>query len=329
MTLLRNKKIASLCLLVLLTFPVLTIANPNDQIVTYHIHNSNLANQLFDQINAKNIWDNLNYFSSFPDRYAESENGIKAEEWIIQQIETMITDSHRTDVSISIIPTMTPYFSLKQSSIVVKIGNQLLEPGIVLGAHIDTYPITDGLNKPGADDDGTGTVTLIEVFRSILASKLTFNKPIYFVWYAAEEMGLLGSQSVVDDFQKKKIPVEAVLNVDMTGFIYQNDQTIWLVRNDLNSDLNNFMEELINTYLHKPVAYTSCGYDCGDQVSWEKQGYKAVFPTEGKLGEDMHINPFKHTPQDTVDSLSIDRMTDFAKLAMAFSIELAEPKSNE
>lgn len=53
------------------------------------------------------------------------------------------------------------------------------------------------LPSPGADDDCSGTVSILEAFRVLAESGfIPINGPVEFHWYAAEEGGLLGSQAV-------------------------------------------------------------------------------------------------------------------------------------
>ena len=79
------------------------------------------------------------------------------------------------------------------------------------------------LAAPGADDDGSGTVTILEAFRVLLQSedviKGNAQNTIEFQWYSAEEGGLLGSQAIFSDYEKKARDVKAMLQQDMTGFI--------------------------------------------------------------------------------------------------------------
>ncbi len=109
---------------------------------------------------------------------------------------------------------------------------------------------------------------------------MKFNKPIYFVWYSAEELGLVGSKYVVADFTKKKIPVAAALQLDMTGYENEKDPTIWLMTDEQDTDknLNAFMRELIKTYVKVPTRNSQCGYACSDHASWQAAGIPASFP---------------------------------------------------
>jgi bacterial leucyl aminopeptidase len=96
----------------------------------------------------------------------------------------------------------------------------------VVGAHQDSanyqYPM-DG-RAPGADDDGSGTMTILEVLRVLLSSKDILEgkaeNTIEFHWYAAEEAGLLGSQDIFREYERTGRDVKAMLQQDMTGFIH-------------------------------------------------------------------------------------------------------------
>jgi|SRR5579885_446324 leucyl aminopeptidase len=288
----------------------------------YSIKYQNQVNQLLKTINPQDIWTDLTHFSDtskgqFPDRYAGSDNGVKAAQWLKTKIEDMAKANNRTDVTTWTVATGTQY---KQPSVVVKIGNSN-EPGVVIGGHMDTLNSSWEL-KPGADDDGSGSMTVMEVARTLISSGMNFKKPIYIIWYSAEEMGLVGSSYVVKDFKNKNIPVDAVLQLDMTGYANQNDPTIWLITDNVNKDLTAYLKTLVNTYVKVPVSETRCGYACSDHASWDKAGFTASFPFEAKFGND---DPYIHTAQDTMEVLSQSHMADFAKLGTAFAVELAEP----
>lgn len=70
---------------------------------------------------------------------------------------------------------------------------------------------------PGADDDGTGTVNLMEAFRVLLAAGFRPTNPVEFHWYAAEEVGLLGSQAIANSYKSAGVNVKAFMELDMSG----------------------------------------------------------------------------------------------------------------
>ncbi|MDR3491292.1 MAG: M20/M25/M40 family metallo-hydrolase [Gammaproteobacteria bacterium] len=292
-------------------------ATTQKKISHYTVTHPKEVAQLLSQINPQLMWGNLTTLSNFHDRYANSNTGVEAANWIKSQIEKLAKDNHRSDVSIQLISTGSSY---KQPSVVVKIGNST-EPAIVVGAHMDTLAAYWG-NMPGADDDGTGSVTVLEVARTLLSSDMHFEKPIYLIWYSAEEEGLVGSQHVVAEFKKQNIPVADVIHFDMTGYAPKNDATMWLITDNTNKDLTSYLETLINAYVKKPVKYTACGYACSDHATWTSNGYKAAIAFEAGF---ENYNPYIHSSEDKMTEISLDHMTDFTKLAVAFATELANP----
>lgn len=284
---------------------------------SYTIKYQKKVHALLNQLNPDLMWNNLGTFSSSRDRYADSDLGVAAANWLKVQVQSYADAAHRDDVSMRFVDT----YRYQQPSLVVKVGKGN-GPGIVIGAHMDTTS-SAWSRKPGADDDGSGSMTVLETARTIIASGTTFKKPIYFIWYAAEEEGLVGSDDVVKNFQDNKTGVEAVLHFDMTGYAHHNEPTIWLMDDNTNAELNTFMEQLIKTYTAQPVKYTRCGYGCSDHASWDREGFPATIAAEARFED---TNPVMHSSNDTMDKLSLAHMTDYAKIATAFAVELAEPQ---
>ncbi len=56
---------------------------------TYSIHYATTVNTLIKQLNPQNMWSNLTTLSNFNDRYAGSDNGVAAANWLKNQIAAM------------------------------------------------------------------------------------------------------------------------------------------------------------------------------------------------------------------------------------------------
>lgn len=284
---------------------------------TYSIQYIVQVEKLLKNLNPQVIWNNLTTLTQFDDRYANSDSGVKAAAWIKSTIEQSAQLANRKDVTVYTIATGSHY---KQPSVIAKIGSGN-GPGVVISAHMDT--LSSYLSKkPGADDNGSGSATVLETAQNLLTSGMTFNKPIYFMWFAAEEEGMVGSGYVVREFKNQNIPVEAVLHFDMTGFAYKNQPDMWLMDDYVNKNLESFIETLIKTYVKQPVQHSRCGYACSDHATWTQNGYSAAIAAEAAY---ENTNPAMHSSNDTMDKLSLSHMTDYAKLASAFAVELAEP----
>lgn len=280
---------------------------------TYDIKHQTEVNAALEQVVADNIWDTLTSLTSMRNRSATKQTGVEAAQWLKSQFDTLVTASGRTDTNAYFVATP----GYKQPSLVTVIGKDIKAPAVVIGAHMDTL---DG-RMPGAGDDGSGSSSVMEAARILLNSKTTFKRPIYIIWYAAEERGLVGSQYVVQHFQKKAIPVKAVAQFDMTGYrVDPKDPTMWVFTDYTDKSLSNYTAKLIDTYVHVPVDYSKCGYGCSDHASWTAIGVPSTFPCESNFEEH---NPYIHTSSDTMDLLSLEHMTNFSKLALAFVMELA------
>jgi hypothetical protein len=68
---------------------------------------------------------------------------------------------------------------------------------------------------PGVTDDGSGTAALMELAR--VMSQYEFDKTLVFIAFAAEEVGLSGSQTYAATAKQKGMQIEAVLNNDIIG----------------------------------------------------------------------------------------------------------------
>jgi hypothetical protein len=69
----------------------------------------------------------------------------------------------------------------------------------------------------GADDDGSGTVALIEIAEAMAAAPRAPRRSVLFVWHVAEELGLLGAEYFTDHPTVARDSIVAMLNVDMIG----------------------------------------------------------------------------------------------------------------
>jgi Zn-dependent M28 family amino/carboxypeptidase len=74
----------------------------------------------------------------------------------------------------------------------------------------------DSINN-GADDDGTGTVSVLEIAEAYAASKTSPKRSIIFVWHAGEEKGMWGSEYFTDHPTVPRDSIVAQLNMDMVG----------------------------------------------------------------------------------------------------------------
>jgi hypothetical protein len=74
----------------------------------------------------------------------------------------------------------------------------------------------DSINN-GADDDGSGTVSMLEIAQALASTPVKPKRSILFVWHTGEEAGLLGSKWFTDHPTVPREAIVAQLNMDMVG----------------------------------------------------------------------------------------------------------------
>jgi len=77
----------------------------------------------------------------------------------------------------------------------------------------------------GADDDGSGTTTVLEIAEAFANARVKPKRSLLFVWHTGEELGLLGSSYFTDHPTVPRDSIVAQLNIDMVGRGGENDFT--------------------------------------------------------------------------------------------------------
>jgi len=137
--------------------------------------------------------------------------------------------------------------------------------------------------------------------------------------YAGEEAGLLGSLDIATQYKKAKKLVSGVIQFDMTMFTPDSSQ-IGVVTDHTDSSMTEFLREIIRTYTTASIVDFECTYGCSDHASWDRNGYSVAYPFEAAF--ETH-NKKIHTAQDKKDFIDVTFGSNFAKLAIAFALELA------
>jgi len=193
---------------------------------------------------------------------------------------------------------------------------------VIVGAHQDSINmwLPQYGRAPGADDDGSGTVTILEAFRALVAGQFKPNRPVEFHWYSAEEAGLLGSQAIALEYEKEGKDVIGMIQNDMTGYIGKNPESIGIVIDFVSESLTAFVKKLVTAYSNIPYRETKCGYACSDHASWQKAGFPSAFTIEGEFSDS---NPHIHSASDTTDYINYDHILEFSKICVSFAVELS------
>ena len=203
---------------------------------------------------------------------------------------------------------------------------------VVLTSHYDHVGVDkDGLIYNGADDDGSGTVSLLENAQAWTAAAAAGNGPrrsVLFMAFVGEEKGLLGSEWYSDH---PAFPLEkhvCDLNMDMVGRVDEahadNDRYIYLIGSDkLSSELHDISEAVNAEHVGIDLDYTFNApddpnrfYYRSDHYNFAKHGIPVIFYFSG-VHEDYH------GPGDTPDKILYPKMSEIGRLVFLTSWEVA------
>jgi Zn-dependent M28 family amino/carboxypeptidase len=206
---------------------------------------------------------------------------------------------------------------------------QLKDEYVTFSAHYDHLKTgKNGEIYHGADDDGSGTATVLTI-----AKALSLQRPkrsVFIIFHAGEELGLLGSQYNAD--HAPAVPLEKLqvdLNIDMIGRSkpagdtdkadeqLTDKDTIYLIGadrispelNQISETTNSDFEKLKLDYLLNNPNHPDRIYFRSDHWNYAKHGVPIIFYFDG-----VHVD--YHKPTDTIDKIDFEKMTRVGRLAL-------------
>jgi hypothetical protein len=202
---------------------------------------------------------------------------------------------------------------------------------IVFSAHYDHLGVHDGVLYPGADDDGSGTVGIMEIAQAFAIAQKKGKGPrrtLLFLCFSGEEKGLLGSEYYTTH---PLLPMENTivnLNIDMIGRVdeahVKNPNYVYIIGDEkLSSELRPISEKANNTYLHMTLDYKynvenepNRYYSRSDHYNFAKKGIPVIFYFNGSHKD-------YHKPSDTFDKINFGKLLNTTKLVYYTAWDLA------
>ncbi|MFO0618745.1 MAG: M20/M25/M40 family metallo-hydrolase [Polyangiaceae bacterium] len=203
-------------------------------------------------------------------------------------------------------------------------GSPSASEWVVLGAHHDhlgmggANSMAPGVHRvhPGADDNASGTATLLEVARTLSRLPHRPARNLLFIAFGAEELGLIGSREWCDEPTVPIDHVVAMVNADMVGRLRQGKLTIegtgaedgWVpffapARAGLPLDLDRVVADKFGSR--------------SDHASFRDVGVPAAFLFTG-------LHPDYHRPTDTADKINYVGLEDIATFTARLVLGVSE-----
>jgi hypothetical protein len=212
---------------------------------------------------------------------------------------------------------------------------------LAIGAHYDhvgTNPFAFSEDKiwNGADDDGSGTVSVLSIAEAFAKGAQRPKRSILFIWHAGEEKGLWGSEYFTDN---PTVPITSIiteLNIDMIGrfqnpgdenptnkFLPKQGEVFVIGSKMMSTELGLLSEATNKSFLNLEFNYK---YDDpkdpeqyffrSDHFNYARKGVPIIFYMDGTHAD-------YHQPSDSIEKINFEQMEKVARTIFATGWELA------
>ena len=253
--------------------------------------NQDYAN-LVAKVSQTNILNDLTTFENFGVKNVGSEALTKAENWIAERYQNL----GYTDV---VLQPFTYKAGTSHNIIVTKTGTKYPNTFIIIDAHYDT------INGPGTNDNGTGTILIMELAR--LLKDVNTEYSIKFIHFSGEEDGLIGSKFYVKNTViPEKMDIKLVFNIDEVGGVNdKTNDTIVCELDTSNPESNNAASEAVTKRLATCMTlYSNLKTEisnayASDYIPFENAGFIITGLFE------KNESPVNHTAKDDLTHMDV------------------------
>ena len=278
---------------------------------------------LINQVSIDSLTATIEHLQSYHTRQWNSQMVYQVQDWLIDFYQARGLDS----VVLHDFPVIyhDTLYETSDNVIAIKKGTLYPDEYVVCGAHYDSYNKNPGqpdlLQAPGADDNASGVAGILETAR--LLSTCSFERSVVFCNFAAEEIGLVGSEAYAKDCAEERMDIVGYFNLDMIGYLEEgSDIKVNLLYTGQDSLFADYVFDLSHVYFPEMPIYQSwLQWGDSDYSSFNRSGYPAVHTFE----DTYHCSPFIHTTDDIlgVSVNSMDQVKRFTELNVGLVATLA------
>lgn len=239
-----------------------------------------------------------------------------------KQVAPKVLAGNRAQLDVSI----ESYDTNTRSVIAVIEGSDqvLKNEYVVLCAHHDHLGIVGGTVIAGADDNGTGTVALMEIAQALMTDRP--KRSVIIAWFTGEERGLIGAHYFINNCPVPVEKISACINLDMLGrnptdslFLVASD----LLSTELDASINKVNKQFgINfgfDYKYSNLTHPERVYFRSDHYPHLRFGIPSVWLFCG-------FTPDYHTPKDVLEYINYEKFLRTTKLAYLTTFDIANKK---
>ncbi|MEQ1903663.1 MAG: M20/M25/M40 family metallo-hydrolase [Pirellulaceae bacterium] len=187
---------------------------------------------------------------------------------------------------------------------------------VVIGAHLDHLGNQNDSIFYGADDNGSGSTAVLSIARALTANPVRPKRSVLFTWFAAEELGLVGSKHYCENPLRPLDKMVCMLNIDMVGRNEEsptesatlNSNSIHLIGSRKGDPALHEVIIQANNFVNLEFEYDEESiFTRSDQASFFEKGTSVAFLFGG-------FHPDYHQPTDKPEAINFEKIVAAARL---------------
>lgn len=268
---------------------------------------------LLDQVSQDSMHATVRHMQDYGGRKWNSAEVLQCEQWIVDKFEALGLEVSTQAVTYNGNPT-------SDNVIAIQRGTLYPDVYVVCGSHYDSYSYSG--NCPGADDNATGTASVLETAR--ILSQYDMDYSIIYCTFSCEEMGLIGSAVYARSCADQGMNIIGYFNNDMNGYLYGDAIHIHQIYPSSAEACGAYYRNVGSVYFPDMVIeHKNFSSGDSDHTSFNNNGYQGIYPFE----DVDHYSPYIHSPNDTI-GLSVNSFAmgqRYCQMNMACLCEIANP----
>ncbi|MFT7051189.1 MAG: hypothetical protein ACJAZK_001792 [Psychroserpens sp.] len=257
-----------------------------------------------------NVLNDLTAFENFGIKTVGSSALANTENWITSRYQSL----GYTDV---VLQPFTYSAGTSNNIIVTKTGTLYPNTFLIIDAHYDT------INGPGTNDNGTGTVLLLELAR--LLKNVETEYSIKFIHFSGEEDGLVGSNYYVNNTViPQNLDIRLVLNIDEVGGVNGMTNDTVVCERDLSSPQSN--NAASNAATNSLAILIELYSNLETEISNAYASDYVPFENNGEIITGLYesnVSPVNHTINDNLANMDVPYAYEVIKGSLGAALEFA------
>lgn len=266
--------------------------------------------EVVSNVSASNILADLTTFENFGIKQLGSNPLSNTKDWLVDRYENL-------GYTAIVEQAFTVSGNTSYNIIVTKTGSVFPNTYVIVDAHYDT------INGPGTNDNGSGTVLLLEMAR--LLAHVDTEYSIKFIHFSGEELGLIGSNYYVNNTViPEDLDIKLVLNIDQVGGVNgANNTTIVCEEDRSNPSGNNSASSLATQTLATCMALYST---LNTEISYAYASDYIPFENNGEIITGLYEkieSPYSHSANDLLVNMDPSYLFQVTRGALGAVLEFA------